>query len=193
MPSPIAHALGGVAVAWLADLMPGRPAARPETSAGGWRVALACAGLAAVPDADLLLPIAHRVITHSFVAVAAVGLSMIIAAAVTGKVTARIALTCTAAYASHLLLDWLQHDPTAPHGLQLLWPFSSTWFVSGWNVFLPTERRHFLAWETMKKNAVALTQELAILVPVVLALWLVRVKTTARLAAQVARGHHPSQ
>jgi membrane-bound metal-dependent hydrolase YbcI (DUF457 family) len=192
MPSPIAHALGGVAVAWFADLMPGRPTARPA-SAGGLRVALTCAGLAAVPDADLLLPITHRAMSHSLVAVATVGLVMIIAAGVTGKVTTRIALTCTAAYASHLLLDWLQHDPTAPHGLQLLWPFSSTWFVSGWNIFLPTERRHFLELETIKKNAVAMMQELVILVPVVVGLWLVRVKTTARLAAEMARGDHPSQ
>jgi membrane-bound metal-dependent hydrolase YbcI (DUF457 family) len=193
MPSPVAHALGGVAVAWLADLIPGRTRGRPETSAGDLRVVIACAGLAAVPDADLLLPIAHRTMSHSFVAVAAVGLFMIIAAAVTGKVTARIAITCTAAYASHLLLDWLQHDPTAPHGVQLLWPFSSTWFVSGWQVFPPVDRRHFFEWQTMKQNAVAMVQELVILAPPLAGLWLVRVKTAARFAAEMSRGDHPSQ
>ena len=208
MPSPIAHALGGVAVAWIADLLPGRPAGYPSghpfgnlsgnlsgnpAAADSWRLPLACAGLAALPDIDLLLPIAHRTVTHSLGAVAAVGLLMIIATAVTGKVTPRIALTCVVAYASHLLLDWLQTDPTPPHGLQLLWPISSTWFISGWNIFRPTERRHFLELATMKRNVVCVAQELAILVPVVAALWLVRVKTLARLAAEMSRGHHPAQ
>ena len=144
MPSPVAHALAGATVALAADLMPGQPPARPLRSGGHARLFAACAVLAALPDADLLLPITHRTVTHSVVAIAAVGLFMIIAAAVTGKVTAKISLTCVAAYASHLLLDWLQTDFTPPHGMQLLWPFSSTWFISGWNVFRGTERRHFL-------------------------------------------------
>jgi membrane-bound metal-dependent hydrolase YbcI (DUF457 family) len=187
MPSPIAHAVGGVAVAWAADLLPGRASA-----AAGPRVALTCACLAALPDIDLLLPITHRTVTHSFAAVAVVGVLMIIAAGVTGKVTTKIALTCMAAYASHLLLDWLQADPTPPFGLQLLWPFSSRWFLSGWSVFRATDRRHFLELPTMKRNAVAMLQELAILAPVLAALWLVRVKALARFAAELPRGDHSS-
>src|SRR5438552_3036993 len=90
MPSPIGHALGGVIVAWIADLMPGRPDRGAGNPAAISRLSLACAGLAALPDADLLLPIAHRTVTHSLGAVVAVGLFMIIATAVTGKVTRRI-------------------------------------------------------------------------------------------------------
>jgi membrane-bound metal-dependent hydrolase YbcI (DUF457 family) len=193
MPSPIAHALGGVAVAWVADLLPGRtagpdvPGALPPAVS---RVALTCACLAALPDIDLLLPIAHRTITHSLTAVAVLGLLMIIAAGVTGKVTVKIVLTYMAAYASHLLLDWLQTDPTPPFGIQLLWPFSSAWFISGWSVFRATERRHFLEVATMKRNAVAMVQELAILAPVMAALWLVRVKALARFAPKLPRGDH---
>jgi hypothetical protein len=186
MPSPIGHALGGAAVALIADLWPGRPVER-------LRFPLTCAGLAAFPDVDLLLPIVHRTMTHSLVAVV---LTTIIAAAVTGKVTAfrwRVALTCGAAYASHLLLDWLQTDPTPPSGLQALWPLSSTWFISGWDVFRATERRHLLEWATMRSNALAVVQEIAILGPVVVGLWLVRVKTLARLATELSRGDHPAQ
>ena len=196
MPSPIAHAFGGVAVAWMADLLPGRrsrPDAPGVLHAASSRIALTCACLAALPDVDLLLPITHRTVTHSFAAVAAIGVSMIIAAGVTGKVTTKIALTYMAAYASHLLLDWLQADPTPPYGLQLLWPISSTWFLSGWNVFRATDRRHFLELATMKRNIIAVVQEIVLLAPVVLALWLVRVKAAARLAAQMSRGDHPSQ
>ena len=194
MPSPIAHVLGGVAVAWMADLLPGRPSgravSREELPAAGSRVAVTCACLAAFPDVDLLLPITHRTVTHSLSAVAFVGVLMIIAAGVTGKVTTKIALTYMAAYASHLLLDWLQADPTPPFGLQLLWPFSSTWFISGWSVFRATDRRHVLEVATMKRNAVAILQEIAILAPVMAALWLVRVKALARLAAEMSRGDH---
>jgi membrane-bound metal-dependent hydrolase YbcI (DUF457 family) len=193
MPSPIAHALGGVAVAWVADVLAGRrsgPAVSSERPPAGSRVGLTCACLAAFPDVDLLLPITHRTATHSLAAVAFVGVLMIIAASVTGKVTTKIALTYMAAYASHLLLDWLQADPTPPFGLQLLWPFSSAWFISGWSVFRATDRRHVLEVATMKRNAVAMLQELAIMAPVLAALWLVRVKTLARLAPEVPRGDH---
>jgi hypothetical protein len=193
MPSPLAHALGGVAVVLVADLLPRRQESCVAPGAGDSRLVVACACLAALPDADLLLPIAHRTMTHSVVAVAAVGLFMIIAAAVTGQVTLKIGVTCVAAYASHLLLDWLQTDPTAPHGLRILWPFSSTWFISDWNIFRGTERSHFLELATMKNNLVAVAQELAILLPVVGGLWLVRVKTAARFAAEMSRRNHPPQ
>ena len=195
MPSPIAHALGGVAVAWVADLLPGRPSAPDLPSqprAASSRIALTYACLAALPDVDLLLPMTHRTVTHSLTSVVFVGVLMIIAAGVTGKVTTKIALTYTAAYASHLLLDWMQADPTPPFGLQLLWPFSPTWFISGWRVFRATDRRHFLELATMKRNAVAILQELAILAPVMAALWLVRVKALARFAAEMSRGDHTS-
>ena len=193
MPSPLAHALGGVAVVLIADLLPRRPESRVAPGAGGSRLVVACACLAALPDADLLLPIAHRTMTHSVVAVAAVGLFMIIAAAVTGQVTLKIGVTCVAAYASHLLLDWLQTDPTAPHGLRILWPFSSTWFISDRNIFRGTERRRFLELATMKSNLVTVVQELAILLPVVGGLWLIRVKAAARFAAEMSRRNHPPQ
>jgi membrane-bound metal-dependent hydrolase YbcI (DUF457 family) len=191
MPSPLAHALGGATVALVADLMPGRPIAGVRRAPSDSRLVVVCACLAALPDADLLLPIAHRTVSHSLVAVATVGLLMIIAAAVTGKVTAKIGVTCVAAYASHLLLDWLQTDPTGPHGLQMLWPFSSTWFISGWNIFRGTERQRFLELATMKSNFVAVAQEMAILVPIVAGLWLIRVKTAARFAAEMPRRDHP--
>jgi membrane-bound metal-dependent hydrolase YbcI (DUF457 family) len=186
MPSPIGHALGGVTVALIADLWPGRPVGR-------LRFTLTCASLAALPDADLLLPIAHRTITHS---IGAVGVITIIAAAVTGKVTPgrwRIVFTCGAAYASHVLLDWLQADPTPPFGLQALWPISSTWFISGWNVFRHTERRHVLEWAVMRSNVLAVLQEIAILLPLVVALWLVRVKALARFATELSRSDHSAQ
>jgi membrane-bound metal-dependent hydrolase YbcI (DUF457 family) len=146
--------------------------------------------LAALPDIDLLLPVVHRTVTHSVGAVAAVGLLMIVAAAVTGEVTGKIALACVAAFASHLLLDWLGADATAPRGLQLLWPFSHEWFISGWDVFFGTEGHHFFRPATIRQNFVTVSREIAILAPVVAGVWLVRIKALTRLAAEMPRGDH---
>lgn len=197
MPSPIGHALGGLAVAWAADLLPPQTHGRPRDPSNGrpegphYNYLCLCAGLAVLPDGDLLFPIAHRTATHSVAAVAAVALLMIVASRVTGKVTARVALACVAAYASHLLLDWLQADPTPPLGIQALWPVSSRWFISGWDLLRPTERRHMFEPATMQRNVIAIAQEIVILAPVAAAAWLVRVKTLARLPAEMARRDHP--
>ena len=109
----------------------------------------------------------------------------------TGKVTRKIAIACVAAYASHLLLDWLQADPTPPLGIQALWPVSSRWFLSGWDLLRPTERRHMFEPATIQRNIIALVQEVVILGPVAVAAWLVRVKALAGLPAEVASRDHP--
>ena len=176
MPSPIGHAIAGVAVAW---------------SAREPRLAPVCAGLAALPDIDLVLPASHRTYTHSLTAVLAVS---IVAAAVTGKVTRwRTALVCGAAYASHLLLDWLGADTRPPLGIQVLWPFSDRWFISGWNAFPETARLHLFSMAALRQNALAIAQELAILLPILALVWLVRVKPAAGLSSEVSGRHHPPQ
>jgi inner membrane protein len=200
MPSPVGHALAGVAVAWVADLVPGRrawrtagPATSPFVRAGGI-LTLVCGALAVAPDLDLLV-LRHRAITHSLGAVIIV---FIVATAVTGWVTrglpvVRIGLMCAAAYGSHLLLDWLAVDTTLPYGLQALWPFSDSWFISGVDLFPGTERRDILSLAAIRTNLRALSYETAILLPVLGLLWRVRVKALARLATETARCHHAPQ
>jgi len=201
MPSPLGHALGGIAASWAADLLPGprawRTAGRNTSFFGraGGALTLICAGLAASPDIDLFLS-SHRTATHS---VTALVIATIIAAVVTGWVTrrgglaTRVALTCGAAFGSHLLLDWLAIDATPPFGLQLLWPFSRVWFISGVNLFVQTERRNLFSYATIRTNLVAMAWETAILLPVLVVLWLVRVKALARFSAELTRGDHPAQ
>jgi hypothetical protein len=184
MPSPIGHALAGAAIAWSMNNPSspkgsGDPAeAVPGGNSGG--IALLCAGLGAAADLDLLVPYTHRTATHSLVAVAAVA---IVAIAVTGGVNRRVAwsvvLACTAAYASHLLLDWLAVDDTPPRGLQILWPFSDRWFISGLDLFRGTARRDVFTATSMRVNALAIAQEVAILGPIALAVWF-RAARTAR-------------
>jgi len=202
MPSPLGHALAGLATAWGADAAsgptmakgPGGSAVRPAAPAH-WLGSLAawCILLAAIPDVDLLFH-AHRSFTHS---VTAVGLVIIVSAAVTGWVThlppLRVSFTCGCAYATHLLLDWLAADKYLPYGIQIFWPFSRTWFISGLDLFPQTERLQLLSARTIRINLTAMAWEAVILLPVVAVVGLVRVKALAGLASKVTGGDHPSQ
>src|SRR6266705_1400032 len=90
MPSPIGHALAGVAVSWAGQRRPptadrrAEPYPRRTRSLNLTPMAVVCAILAALPDIDLVLPGFHRTYTHSVTAVIVV---TIVAAAMTGKVT----------------------------------------------------------------------------------------------------------
>ena len=198
MPSPIGHALAGIAAAWSADLIPGDRARRTAPPASPWYrragdgLTLLCAGLAAAPDLDLAFA-AHRTMTHSFVAVAFVGLLAAAVAANGRRPVTRIALMCAAAYGSHLLLDWLGTDNYPPRGIQLMWPFSREWYISDLDVFRQTARLRIFTHGPMMTNLRAVLQEIAILGPIVAALWLVRVKALAGLAPQVTGRDHPPQ
>jgi membrane-bound metal-dependent hydrolase YbcI (DUF457 family) len=211
MPSPFGHVLGGVLAAWTTDLIPGSRAwrtAAPNANlfrrAGGG-LTLVCAALAAAPDADLVMPFQHRTVTHGVGAVIIVSIfAAIVTGQVTGKVqsttynvqskfkghTWRIALMCAAAYASHLLFDWLAIDNNPPRGLQLFWPFSDGWFISGLDLFIQTARRRFLTFDSIRTNLTAMAWEALVLSPVLIALWLVRVKALARFATELTRRHH---
>jgi membrane-bound metal-dependent hydrolase YbcI (DUF457 family) len=157
--------LAGLSVAWTADAVGRRVPAR---------IAIACAALGALPDGDLIVASTHRTATHSVTGVLVI---FIVAAAVTGQVTRwRTAAVCAAAYASHLLLDWLGVDRYPPPGIQLLWPWSDAWYISGWNVFRQTLRQQLWTAPVMRQNAAAIAQEIAILLPLLAVLWWARGK-----------------
>src|SRR5262245_17658435 len=213
MPSPFGHALAGLTVAWAADLVPGDRGWRTASAQASWYqragdgLTMACAAIAMMPDFDLGFT-RHRTYTHSAGAVIAVGL---LSAAVgqwwllrvnpgrsparpaKGPTTARrLALMCAAAYASHLLLDWLGVDLYPPPGLQVFWPFDSGWYISGLDIFRQTRREHLFTWPVLSMNMLAIAQEAAILVPIAATVWLVRVKALAGLAPEEpGRDHAP--
>ncbi len=93
MPSPVGHALGGLAVGFLL------------TSRAQWRLLAACAVAAALADADFLLPMRHRGPSHSVGAAALAGLTtyawlrFVRPAGDAG----RVALAITVAYGTHVL------------------------------------------------------------------------------------------
>ena len=172
MPSPVGHALAGLTTAWTLSR-------RQPIQADRGLLTIAT-GLAVLPDADLVHPDWHRAYTHSIGALIVV---TIIAAAVTGKVTgpikkrevlgskvpgskvrqvrsrwtnparASVVLVCAAAYASHLLLDWLGADYFAPYGIRALWPFDDGWYISGLELFRQTARLHLFTCPIMVQNA----------------------------------------
>jgi membrane-bound metal-dependent hydrolase YbcI (DUF457 family) len=198
MPSPIGHALAGLAAAWAVDLVPGNRAWRTAPRPASWfhragdGLTLTCVALGAAADLDHLF-VAHRTVTHSVGAVAIVGLVAAALAAYAQRPIARITVMCATAYATHLLLDWLGGDEYPPRGLQLLWPFSHDWLISNLDLFRQTARQELLTPPIILKNLRAIVQEVAILGPVVIALWLVRVKALAGLAPEVARRDHAPQ
>ena|SRR2546423_894503 len=199
MPSPIGHALAGAATAWTADLIAGSHDSEIAVAPGAWyrraggSFTIVCMALAAAPDLDLLLPGAHRTFTHSLTAAAVVGIVAAVVAARKRRPIARIALTCATAYASHILMDWLGVDNYPPRGIQALWPFTHTWFISDFDVFRQTARQQLFRARNIRANALAIAQEIAILLPIVAAVWSVRVKTLARLSAKVTGGDQPAE
>jgi len=201
MPSPIGHAIAGVAVAWAADLIPGNRTGRTAPPSASWYqragngLTIACGVLAAAPDLDLLFPgYPHRSITHSVTAVAAVAIVAAAVAAMKGRPAVRVASMCAVAVATHLLLDWMAVDREfAPFGVQLLWPFSDRWFISRWDLFPGTERHDIFSAAAILKNAQSAATELILIAPFAVVFWLVRVKALARFPSELARRDHPPQ
>lgn len=198
MPSPVGHVIAGVAVAWIADAVPGDRAWRLPRADASWferaggRLTLACAAIAAAPDLDLLIG-GHRTWTHSIGMAIVVGLFAAALAANARRPPWRVGLMCAAAYASHLLIDWMGVDIWGPRGLKALWPFSNEWYISGWDVFLQTERRRLLTLDTFYINARAVVREISVLMPIAFAAGLVRVKSLARLSSEMPRRDHAPQ
>jgi inner membrane protein len=196
MPSPVGHVIAGATIAWL-SMPPGGNTEAPLESNDLTSMTWAAAFLAAAPDLDLLFPWTHRTASHSIAAVVVVCLVISFLIGVTGKVTAwsarRIVLTCTLAYASHLVLDWMAVDDTPPRGIQVLWPFSQTWYISGWDLFRGTARLDVFTPAAMRQNLLAVVQETLTLGPIAWLVWSIRVKPATGLSTKVSRRHHAAE
>lgn len=165
MPTPLGHAIAGVAIAWSTEAI--RPASRDAR--GHRSLTMMCAGLAIAPDMDLVYPPIHRMMSHSISAVLLVGVIAWFLTRRTKPEAARIVgVVCGLAYASHLALDWLGGDTKLPAGIQLLWPFSRDWFISSQSLFRATTLGGFFKPSTILSNTLAVVQELLILGPVLL-------------------------
>jgi inner membrane protein len=182
MPSPIGHALGGIA------------AGATVSGRAGWGSLAIFALAGALPDVDFLLPIPHRGPTHSIASAVVVFLVAwpVLAwrrpADWRGRPAIRLALAIGAAWGSHTLLDWLGADSSAPRGVMALWPLTTMYYISGVDVFNTVNRRYWLPgfW---RSNTVAVLREIAILGPVAAGIgWFAEVnRRTARQSISARR------
>jgi inner membrane protein len=164
MPTPIGHALAGVAVA---GLFRRRAVSMPPSHLG------ALVFCAVAPDLDLVLRFVdginhHRGATHS---IAAAGLAGITAIALGPLGPGRLpgGLAVAAAWFSHVVLDFLGVDTSPPSGEMALWPFSESFFVSPVAVFYDVRRA--FSTSAIQHNIIAGVAELLVMVPIAMLAW----------------------
>lgn len=197
MPSPLGHALAGIAAGWTLDPA---PAGGPRRTA---RRAAVFALAATIPDLDLLIG-THRGPTHSLAASLAAGLVAWAWYAWTrqdgggaGASEARgpapdplrLAWPVAAAYATHVLLDWLGADSSAPIGLMALWPLSHDYYSTSRPVFLAISRRYWLA-DFWGSNLRAVAREVLWLGPLAILAWRVRGR---KVRSAIRHGRSPGR
>lgn len=168
MPSPLGHALGGVICALALDgtTASGRDGrVRRAIGAIGSPMVGVAAVAAVLPDLDFLWG-RHNMETHSVGAAVAAGL--VVLAASRGRAW-RLATAVSAAWASHVLFDWLGSDDTPPLGVMALWPITSQFYFAHAFVFEAISRRYWLAgfWT---HNLWAVVSEVLMLTPIAAAL-----------------------
>ena len=171
MPSPVGHALGGLAAGWLVR---GNRLNEPY----GRREAWLFAGLGMLADFDLLFGL-HSGPTHGIgAAILAGAFAWLPSISASARARTSLAAACILAYGSHTLLDWLGSDTSPPIGIMALWPFSREHFESGLHVFMAVSRRIWQPERFWIPNFVALARELLVLVPPLIVIaWLRRQRT----------------
>jgi hypothetical protein len=176
MPSPVGHALAGVAI----HALSARNAQEMRSLPRAAGVALLALG----PDMDfavewLGIGYRHQGELHSAGMAVAVGVACAIAAALSGVTSARRgAWIAAAAWLSHVALDIFSIDTSPPFGPMALWPLSRRHAHSPVPVFLDVGRAP--DWRTARHDALAVSWELFILLPMCALIWRWRAKKTDR-------------
>jgi len=127
MPSPVGHALGGIAIGWHVS-----PRQNLQT-------AVVLAAIAIAPDLDLVFG-THREISHSIGAAIAAGIVALVATR-----SPRWGSAVVLSWASHVLLDWLSNDTRPPIGVMALWPITRDYYKAAIEIFPPVSRKY---WES---------------------------------------------
>ncbi len=170
MPTPIGHTLAGALIG----------SRRPFD----WRLFLTTIFVANFPDVDFALGFAvgdpnryHHGFTHSFVfvlLVAALG-SWVYTRKRPNRFTFVYAIFASAGI-SHLILDVLALDTSAPYGCPLLWPFTNEYFISPITLFSDVHRisdtRQFFPSLLNPHNARTVLLEIVFLTPLLVVVML---------------------
>ena len=160
MPTPIGHALGGLAAG---VLVAGRTAPPVPVGKRSWSLLWVWALCGMLPDVDFLFG-SHRGVTHTLGAMFTVG----IVAAMVARRRPGVWGAVAASYGTHLLLDWLGADTVVPLGIMVLWPFSDAFYASPYGLFPAVCREYWVVgcWIDLMQ---AVAWELLLLGPVVAA------------------------
>jgi membrane-bound metal-dependent hydrolase YbcI (DUF457 family) len=171
VPSPLAHAVAGLAV---------HIATAPADQIASRRRALVTVGGALAPDLDLTWKLVDGVNHHQAQA-HSLGVGLLLAALVAAVAAGRgaprplgLALAALAGWCSHLLLDLLNVDTSPPIGLMALWPFTHAYYKSPWALFLDIGRT--LNWRTVRHDTLAIGWEMLVLGLLLVAVWRVRAR-----------------
>jgi membrane-bound metal-dependent hydrolase YbcI (DUF457 family) len=126
MPTPVAHSLAGAAVALVST-----KEKSPDVRLLAGSIAAACAADLDFGISFVLGRNVHHYFTHSL------GFTLLFAGAVyalarwTGSPRPRkLSLVLGLSYLTHLLLDMLSKDTSAPYGVELFWPLSDRFVIS---------------------------------------------------------------
>ena len=161
MPTPIGHALAGIALAGTA-----------RRSMSSRRHVAILAFCASAPDLDLVLRLVdganhHRGPSHSLGAAGLVFVATLLLRR--AGVSLPGAALMAAAWASHVVLDYLGRDTSPPFGVMALWPFSGGFYISPVSVFYDIPRSFGAA--AIRHNLLAVAVEIAVLAPIAWLSW----------------------
>jgi len=167
MPSPLAHTLAGLTVHVAA--------ARDEEELFDLRRIGVFVFAANAPDLDFLLNLFdgrnhHQQETHSvgFAALCALASAALFRLWSWPRPFA-LGVSAGAAWLTHIVLDFLNHDTNPPIGLMALWPFSHEYYKFPWPVFLDVGRT--FTWRTVRHDLLAGAWEALVLLPVLWLAW----------------------
>ena len=172
VPSPIGHALGALAAAWIV--------APPDLRTRDGRTQAAIlAAVAIAPDLDLLIG-RHSAESHSIGAAVLVAAIAALMRWPVARERWRIGLAVLLAWISHPLLDSFGQDSSPPLGVMAFWPFSREYVHAPVQVFMPIWRRYWLAG-FVSHNLLAVVRELLILGPLAVLCYQLRTRLTKHL------------
>ena len=166
MCTPLAHGLAGYTVLVLGEPRLATPFRNNLRAMGAGFV------FGSMADADFLVAyytkipaLQHHFFTHSIAFTLAIGVvTYLLLRALINTGVFRTALLLTAAYGTHLLLDYFTHDGSPPIGIPLFWPFTDRHFVAPMEFFLSIHRGSMQALFG-SHNFIALFREMLILGP----------------------------
>lgn len=177
MPTPIGHVLAGLAL---------QSCASKHDWINNWRIGLVSLFAVVSPDLDFLLGYCvgnpnkyHHQFTHSFAFAIILGFVLGGVMASQNRMRLKLGFYFFILICSHLGLDFVTKDTRAPFGEMLLWPLTTSYFISPIVVFSDVKRastnREFLPSLLNGHNLLTIFYELIILTPIWLAgLWKAR-------------------